>query len=414
MAAGPTIVSDVFNPEILTEAVQGAFAQKTAFFGSRLTSLGVVIVDGSMPEGDEEAIGTTVKVPYFGNIGEFVDNPDGTSITPVKIQQGYEQSAISRDSLGFSVSRWARGNAHVNLNVKDPYEEATEQIEAAAVRAMDRRVITAACAAGVYAKDVSALSGSDALLSWDLAIDAKFDGWGDEQDDIAAMLVHSQTHKDLMKLKDNTGRPLLLSSQEEGGPLDRFCGVPVCVSDRVPVTGSAMGTVTSSGTSAPVLTITGTPLGAFRLVIDCVLGGAHGTATYRFSTDGGNTWSATVTTNGTPGTAVALTDTAIASQVGVGGATGLSAAFAAGTFNADNLWTSNTALKVTSLLLKKKSLAFWYNKRALQMETDKNIRNHTQEAAMHLYGVAHRYRQLGRNSTKPGVIQIVHRVSGFQ
>jgi hypothetical protein len=413
MAAGPTIVSDVFNPEIVTEAVQAAFAQKTAFFGSRLTSLGVVLVDGTMPEGRQEAIGTSVKVPYFGTIGEFVDNPDGSSITPQKIQQGFEQSVITRDSLGFSVSRWARGNAAVNPNVGDPYEEAARQTMVAAERAMDKRVITAASAPGVYVKDVSALSGSDSLLSWDLAVDAKFDGWGDEQDDIAAMLVHSQAHKDLMKLKDQTGRPLLLSSQQDGGPLDRFCGVPVIVSDRVPVTGSAMGSVTSSGTSPPVLTITGTPKGAYRLVIDCTLGGAHTTAKYKFSLDGGNIWSAEITTLGA-GVSQPLVDTAIASQLGVNGDSGLTVAFAAGTFNADNLWTSNTALKVTSLLLKRASLAFWYNKQALAMETDKNIRNHTEEAAMHLYGVAHRYSRLGPQSTKPGVIQIVHRVGGYQ
>lgn len=413
MAAGPTIVSDVFNPEILTEAVQGSFSQKNAFLGSRLSSLGIVMVDGTMPEGNADAIGTTIKVPYFGTIGEFVDNPDGSSITPQKIQQSYEQSTISRDSLGFSVSRWARGNAAVNPNVGDPYEEASRQIMVAAERAMDKRIITAASAAGVYVKDVSALSGSDSLLSWDLAVDAKFDGWGDEQDDIAAMLVHSQTHKDLMKLKDQIGRPLLLSSQQDGGPLDRFCGVPVVVSDRVPVTGSTMGSVTSSGTSPPVLTITGTPKGAYRLVIDCTLGGAHTTAKYKFSLDGGNIWSAEITTLGV-GVAQPLIDTAIASQLGVNGDSGLSVAFAAGTFNADNLYTSNTALKVTSMLLKRASLAFWYNRRALAMETDKNIRNHTEEAAMHLYGVAHRYSRLGPQSTKPGVIQIVHKVSGFQ
>lgn len=410
MANGPTIITDVYNPEILQDYVQAAFAQKTAFMGSRMASLGIVIVNPTMPEGGPDAIGKTVTVPYFGTLGEFVDNPDGSAITPQKVQQTTEQATVTRDSLGFSVSRWAQGNASVNPAVGNPYDESVRQIMVAAERAMDKRVVTAAAAAGVYVKDVYNAT-TPGFLNWDLCVDAKFDGWGDEQEDIAAILVHSQTHKDLMKLKDSTGRNLLLSSQQDG-VLDRFCGVPIVVSDRTPITGSTMGTVTATGTSPPVLTITGTPLGAFRLVIDCVVGGAHQTATYRFSTDGGNIWSANIVTPAAA-TPQVLVDTAIDSRVGVNGATGLSVAFAAGTFNADNLWTSSTSLKTMSMLLKRSSLTFWYASRHLTLETDKDIRAHVDEGAMHLYGAAHRYRRLGPGSTKPGVVQIVHNVSGF-
>ncbi len=405
-----TVVSDVFNPEILTDAVQACFGQKTAFMGSRLASLGVCVVEGSMPEGDQDAIGTTIKVPYFGTIGEFADNPDGSALTPAKVKQTSENATVSRDSLGFSVSRWAQGNAAVNPNVGDPYEESARQIMAAAERAMDKRIITAASASGVYLKSIYS-STTPAFLTWDVCLDARFDGWGDEQDDLAAMLVHSQAHKDLMKLKDSTGRPMLYSSQGDGGPLDTFAGLPVCVSDRVPITGSAMGTVTSSGTSPPVATLAGTPLGAWDLHIDCMLSHASDTL-IRFSTDGGNTWSANIAA-ADDGVPVALTDTATDSLVGVNGATGVTVAFASGTFNSDNLWTARASMKVMTMLLKKRALAFWYNQRALALETDKNIRDHTNEAAMHLYGAAHRYRRLNRSSTKAGVIQIVHNVTSF-
>lgn len=406
-----TVNTDVFNPETLVEAVQGAFAQKTAFMGSQLAALGVVAVRGQMPQGGPKAIGTTITIPYFGVIGAFVNNPDGSAISPQKLQQTTETNTITRDSLAFQVSRWAEGNAAVNPNVGDPYEEAARQIVVQAQRAMDKRIITAAAASGVYVKDVYS-SGAPVTMSWDLCVDAKFQGWGDEQEDVAAILVHSQTHKDMLKLKDTTGRPLLLASQTLGGPVNEFAGLPVIVSDRVPLTGSTMGSVTSSGTSPPVATLTGTPLGAWQLQLDCVVGGAHGTATYRFSTDGGNTWSANVTTNATPGTAVALTDTAIDSIVGVNGATGISVAFAAGTFNADNLWTSTTSVKTTSLLLKKNALAFWYADQYLRLQTAEDVTADTDIAAMHLYAVAHRYRRVP-NGTKAGVVQIVHNVSGF-
>jgi hypothetical protein len=409
MATGPTINTDVFNPETLTEAVQGAFAQKTAFMGSRLSSLGVVLVSGTMPTGGPEAVGTTITVPRFGTIGEFAANAEGSATTPQKIKQTTETCSVSRDSLGFSVSAWAHANSFVNPNVGDPYEESARQIVEAAERAMDRRIITAASASGVYVKDVYSATVPQ-YLTWDLCVDAKFDGWGDEQDGIAAILVHSQAHKDLMKLKDGAGRPLLLSSQTEGGPLDTFCGVPVVVSDRVAVTGSTMGAVTSSGTTPPVATLAGTPLGAWRLQIDCQLSHASAT-TIKFSTDGGNTWSAAIAA-ADDGVPVPLIDTATDSLVGVNGTTGITVAFAAGTFNADNLWTSTASMKVQSLLLKRKALAFWYNKNLLTLETDKDIYKHTKEAAMHLYAAAHRYMRLN-GSTKPGVVQIVHNVSSY-
>lgn len=406
-----TIISDVFNPEILTDAVQAEFGQKTAFMGSRLASLGVCLIEGTMPEGGDDAIGTEITVPYFGTLGEFVNNPDGQGVSPSGLKQTNEKATVTRDSLGFSVSRWARGNAAVNPAVGDPYVESARQIMVAAERAMDKRIIDAAAASGVFVKDVHS-AGSPKYLDWDLCVDAKFDGWGDEQDDIAAILVHSQTHKDLMKLKDNTGRPLLLSSQQEGGPLDRFCGVPVVVSDRVPVTGSTMGAVTSSGTTPPTATLAGTPLGAWRLVIDCLESHASDT-TIRFSTDGGNIWSAPIAA-ADDGVPVALIDPAVDSRVGVNGRTGLTVAFASGDFNADNLWTSNASLKVMSMLLKRRSLAFWYNRKALALETDKDIWKHQDLAAMHLYGAAHRYRRVPLpGNTKPGVIQIVHNVTGY-
>lgn len=405
-----TIVTDVVNPEILTQAVQGEFAQKTAFMGSRLTSLGVCVVEGSMPEGGPGAIGTTIDVPYFGTIGEFTENiTDGDAVTASKISQLKETATITRDSLAFEVSRWAQGNAAVNPKVGDPYAECARQIMVAAERAMDKRIITAAKASGVYVKDVYS-SSVPVYLSHDLVVDAKIEGWGDESDDdVAAFLTHSHGKKDLMKLKDSTGRPLLLESQREG-ELDRFAGLPVIVSDRVPLDSSAMGAVTSSGTSPPVATLAGTPLGAWNLHIDCTLSHASDT-TIRFSTDGGQTWSAEIAA-ADDGVPVPLIDTATDSLVGVNGKTGITVAFAAGTFNADNLWTATASLKVMSMLLKKRAFAFWYNRRALALATDKDILRDTDIAAMHLYGAAHRYRRVS-GGTKPGVVQLVHNVTTF-
>lgn len=404
-----TTTSDVMNPEILTDVVQGVFSGKDAFKSSRLASAGVAIINGSMPEGGPDALGTTIKVPRFGVIGEFEAVSENTALTPKKLGMEVETATISHDALGYETTVWARANGQLFPNASgDPYTEAARQILEAANRRIDVRLIEAAIAAGVFRKDVYSAT-APVTMSYDLAIDTRFDAFGDEQDDLAAILVHSQVTKDLLKLKDGQGNPLLTSTKE-GGPLDNFAGLAVITSDRLPITGSSMSTPVASGTSPPTLTIAGTPLGAFRLQVDALTGDAT-TLTFRFSTDGGNTWSETLTAldDGVP---VALTDPSYDSTVGVNGRTGLTVAFASGTFNADNLWTSQTVMKATSILLKRNALAFWFNQGLLQLQTDKDIRRDTNEAAMHLYGAAHRY-QRRPGGTRAGVAHIVHNVSAF-
>ncbi|HEX2879909.1 MAG TPA: phage major capsid protein [Polyangiaceae bacterium] len=405
-----TTTDIVFQPQILTEVVQAEFSGKDAFNDSRLAQAGVAIINGSMPEGGPTSLGKKVTVPRFGVIGEFEEVAENTPGVPSAIGMESEESNITHDYLGFETTVWSQANGQLFANGSgDPYEEAARQIRLAANRRMDYRLITAAMASGVYAKTVYSAS-APVTLTYDLAIDTRFEAFGDEQDDLAAIMVHSQVTKDLLKLKDGNGRPMLTSSQGEAGPLDTFAGLKVITSDRLPITGSTMSTPVSSGTSPPVLTLDGTPLGAFNLHIDCLASHAS-TTTVRVSTDGGNTWSEAITV-ADDGVPVAIIDPSKDSVIGVNGRTGLTMAFASGTFNIDNLWTSKTAMKATSILLKKNALAFWFNQSLLTLKTDQDIRRDTNEGAMHLYGVAHRYaRRPG--GTRAGVAHIVHNVSSY-
>jgi hypothetical protein len=172
-----------------------------------------------------------------------------------------------------------------------------------------------------------------------------------------------------------------------------------------------MGAVTGAGTTPPVATLTGTPLGPWNLVIDCILGGAHQTATYRFSTDGGNTWSATITTLAAAA-AQPLVDTAVDSLVGKNGATGLSVAFAAGTFNADNTWTATANLAAKSLICQRGAGAFWYNAQAVAPQRDRDILKDSDLLASHLYHAAILYRRR-RGGTRPGCVAIKHNVRNY-
>lgn len=88
------------------------------------------------------------------------------------------------------------------------------------------------------------------------------------------------------------------------------------------------GAVTQTG-SGPVVTVTGTPLGEYDFVIEITTGGAVATAIFRWSSNGGSTWTTGVTTAAT----VLL------------GATGVTANFAAGTYVVASTyaWTSGTS-----------------------------------------------------------------------
>lgn len=393
-----------FDVQILNETVQGRFKQRTAFMGSILASQGAVVVNGTFEDGKPNKIGTQVTVPYFGTLGEFADNADGSSVTPSALLQTSETAVVARKSLAFEISRWAQG---ASPDDRDPYEEAADQILVSAERAMDAAVIVAAETSPLVSDHYSATVPK--YLDWDIVTDGRA-LFGDEQDGIVGMIVHSRTESDLRKLRDSDGRPLLLDSQKDG-ELTRFCGVPLVVSDRAPLTGSTMNplVMTETGTTPPDLTLTGTPLGPWNLkIIVGSVTGARGTATFKFSTDGGNTYSAELLT----AASVDLIDTAADSLVGVNGKTGLTVAMENASFSANNVYTSTARLKVSSLLVQKGALAFWYNRNALAMETDKDILAHTDIGAMHLYHVAHLYRRR-RMGSRPGVVRLIHNVRSY-
>lgn len=389
---------NVLIREVFDEAVSGVLAQKNALMGSMLAATGAAVIAGDMPE-TKSGVGSTINIPYFGVIGDFEDvSVDGTALTPKAFGQTQEQATVVHSGLAFEVSRWARSSVG-----RDIHDEGADQVKVALTRKMDKYVIDAACAAGGLVLD-KYNAGTPRTIDYDLVVDGRM-LWADEQDDIVAMMVHSKAYADLLKLKDGDGKPLVTLGDVSKGEFTRFCGIPVGVSDRLPIT-ATMGSVTSGGTSPPALTLGGTPNALHNLKIVCTVGGAHTTAKFKFSTDGGNNYSAELTTLGV-GVALGLTDTNKDSLVGLNGATGLTAAFAAGTFNVDNTWTAAASGKLTSLILKSQSLAFWFNRQALALQTDKDILADTDVAAMHLYAVAHRYKRR-RGGYRPGVVVLRH------
>lgn len=87
------------------------------------------------------------------------------------------------------------------------------------------------------------------------------------------------------------------------------------------------GTMRAAGTTPPVVTLTGTLTQATAILLDMPVGGARGTAEFRWSFDNGATWSAQTLTAAT----VAI------------GATGVTANFPVGTYNTDNTYRTTVA-----------------------------------------------------------------------
>lgn len=106
-------------------------------------------------------------------------------------------------------------------------------------------------------------------------------------------------------------------------------GGPVYFVKVAATNAGAVGTITRTGTSpTPGLTFTGTPLDVYEIIAEMVTGGVVGTATFRVSFDGGDNWSQTFAT--------AATVAAFAAD------TGLTFAWAAGTYVALDRYTATT------------------------------------------------------------------------
>ena len=211
--------SDLIIPEILQEAVKGAFEGVTALWGTGAAKVASTL-PGSVKGGD------TVTVPYFGLLGELDDvATEGDALVPAKLTMTSETATVQHSGKAFEITSWAQMAAF-----GDPYAEAARQMKEAVIRRADKALIDKAAGTPLV-KDVYNAS-TPKTLDWDTMVDAKL-LWGDEQDGIALLVVHSKVFGDLLKLKDGQGRPLLTDPGE--GKLPRFVGVPVAVSDRMPV-----------------------------------------------------------------------------------------------------------------------------------------------------------------------------------
>ncbi len=216
-----TRISDLVVPELMVEAVQATFAAGV----NALWGTGAIVVNPSFP-GGIDTVGTEVTVPYFGSIGKWEAIKDGSAFTPQKITMDDEKATVIKIGKSFSTTDWARFASSGN----DPYVEASRQLMAGFIGAVDELAVAAAVAAiASMTSDVYSATVPRAL-DYDLVVDGR-SKFGDESDNFALMISHSKVEGDVLKLKDSVGRPLVTDATN--GSLTKFCGIPWGKSDRV-------------------------------------------------------------------------------------------------------------------------------------------------------------------------------------
>lgn len=376
--------SNTFYPEIFVDAIRGRFRGNKCLHGT-----GAVLQNPSLPQGIKG--GDKIKVPYFGTLGELQVTAEDVAVPLSSVSQSVDEAVVQRAGRAFEMSRWKM----IAESSSDPYGEFAAQLNELVSRAWDGALIAATFASGLPSSHVIDRynAGTPSLIDYDHIVSARA-AFGDEQGQIGMLIMHSKPYFDLMKKLDLENRPLLTSANDGG--LVRIAGVPVMPSDRCPIDYEGASAMLGAGTTPNAVTVTGsTTLGISQLLVDIVAGGALGAGTFRYSFDGGSTWSSTLTL----AASVALLIDNDSTKP-----TGLTVNFPAATYDADETYTGRP--RFSSAIVKPGALALWYNAEPV-VDTDKDILKDNVVAAIHTYFVPHRYARVV-NESRPGVAILKH------
>jgi hypothetical protein len=233
MAGNVTTQGSVYSPEVLADAVAAGFPGMVALYGTR-----AAIINTQMPYGRTH-LDAKVKIPYFNLIGEMEDvDPDGGELSPAELTGQVEEAVVRHSGKGIEFTAWAQ------LNPTDPYGEGRRQIVEATRRRADKALIDAALnPTGWSAYTVDRLAY---FIDYD-SITRGMAQLGDEglSERPVAMVAHSRTVTDMYEVKDAGGKPMLVEGGPGGLMVIAPLGIPVIVSDKVPVDLNA-GTTTSA------------------------------------------------------------------------------------------------------------------------------------------------------------------------
>jgi hypothetical protein len=376
-----------FIPEVLQDTLRANFRGRTALLGSA-----AVITSGGLAPSAQG--GDTIEIPKFDLIGDLEDVAENVDLSVGTIPDGSRESCtVVRSGKAFTLTDWKK----TAEQFADPYAEYTRQILEATNRRWDRALIEKACASGLPSNHVIDRfnAGSPVKLSWSFAVDGRRP-WGDEQDDIGMIVVHSKGYFDLIAEVDSQQRPIQQNSPQDG-EIMRVGGVTVKISDRTPIF-FPVTTLTATGTTPPTVTLTdaaaGNTLAIDSIRVEITTGGARGTAVFRYSYDGGANWAES-------GVLTAATYTL--KQNGM--STGIVLNFPVGTYATDNVYVTVNP-KYSTVITKRKSLLLWYSSLPL-VEMIREPKAARSLVVLNTYFAAHRFGRLIAN-TRPGVTILRH------
>jgi HK97 family phage major capsid protein len=219
-----TLKSNLFVPQILADVLTQGFAGQKALLGT-----GAVTVNTSLP--DSARGGDTVTIPRFNAFAAAQTVADGSPLVPAALTMDSETATVVQVGNAIQITRFAE----LAAKFADPYSEAGRQILETIQREWDAQLLAAAV-------NATGLPAGQKISVWNATTPKTLDlptmilgkmAYGDEQDGIAALCIHSKVLGDLYGLNDTLGRPLLIESPREGG-LPTVLGIPTIVSDRMP------------------------------------------------------------------------------------------------------------------------------------------------------------------------------------
>lgn len=369
-------------PEVLQDTVRAQMKGKPALFGSRA----VIATAGLRLDAKG---GDTVDLPFDNEIGEMVKLAENAELPLRSSKAVRDQADVQRAGIAFSLSMWKR-----IAEQGDAYTRFASKCAESARRLWDSELIRAAATSPATGHSFDVFNaGSPAYLTWQRMLQLR-GVFGDEFESMASVVMHSKVAADLYGQLDSQNRPLLVDVRADS-QVGAIVGLPKpSVTDRAPI---AVGSIASSGSSPPVVTVTGfttNVITGFRMEV--TTGGVRGSSKVKYSTDGGATWVENVDTAATVNVVVKRNGD---DANDAGDEIGLTINFAVGTYATDHVYVGT--LKYGTMVLLENSLLLWRNGQPT-LEEERKPRKDLSEYALNTYFVTHRLRR-ALDCTRSGV-----------
>lgn len=223
---GTTTSLDFIDRQTLVEAISAEFVRSPILFGTPAVV--------SRADLTTTIQGRKVTVPYFEDIGSFVEVAEDQAVPVRKLSQSGEDATVKRAGLALLISHLAE---IINMNDSDDmYEELAKQVRERAKIFLDNEMLALALTTDlIYTAGVGAGAGvPSSNLTWVEAVKASLLWTDDGETEPAFMSVHSKVYADLLTQSDSQGRPLLVDSAKVGR-LTEVAGIPTRRSNRMPV-----------------------------------------------------------------------------------------------------------------------------------------------------------------------------------